>query len=358
MRHTQISIHQEALTYNLNRVKELAPQSQIVSMVKADAYGHGIQNCLEALNKSDVFGVACYQEALTIRNLGYIKPITLIEGVFSEEEQKQAITHELECVIHHQQQVEWLIKHKNEYQQKNLKVWVKLNSGMNRLGFLAHDIIPLIQQLKGLGFVCVLTMHFANADQDPHELNERQKQLFLDVKDACAPILCSCCNSAAIFKWPDLHFDYVRPGIMLYGASPFANVSVKTLDLKPVMTFVTQIMAIHHVPKGQTIGYGSTFAAPHDMKIAIISVGYGDGFPRVSISPNHVIVNNQQAPLVGRVSMDMTAIDISNVDQCQIGDSVELWGEKRLVDAVAQTNGTIGYELLCRLTQRPLRIKK
>lgn len=358
MRHTQISIDQHALTYNLNRVKTLAPQSKIVSMVKADAYGHGLQNCLDALQSSDYFGVACYQEAVHIRSLGYLRPITLIEGVFSEEEQKLAINHQIECVVHHQKQVEWLLKYKNEYQSKNLKVWVKLNSGMNRLGFLPQDIIPLIQKLKTLGFNCVLTMHFANADQDPHELNEYQKRLFLNVKDACAPILCSCCNSAAIFKWPDFHFDYVRPGIMLYGASPFANISIKALDLKPVMTFSTQIMAVHHVPKGQTIGYGSTFTAPQDMKIAIISVGYGDGFPRVSIFPNHVMIKEQRAPLVGRVSMDMTAVDVSHIKQCEIGDSVELWGKTRLVDEVAQTNGTIGYELLCRLTQRPLRIKK
>ncbi|ENX63309.1 MULTISPECIES: alanine racemase [Acinetobacter] len=353
MRQATVYIDSEALQYNLNRVKQLAPHSKIVSMVKANAYGHGVKNCLTALEATDAFGVACLEEALEIRQLGYTQPITLIEGVFSEDEMTQVIEQKLECIVHHKQQVEWLIQHKAAYNALSLKVWVKLNSGMNRLGFKVDEIINVIQRLKTEGFTCVLAMHFANADVD-HPLNEQQKQQFLQVKQACEPILVSCCNSAAIYKYPELHFDFVRPGIMLYGASPFADRNVHELDLKPVMTFSAEIIALNQIQQGEFVGYGSTYSASCTSQIAIVSIGYGDGYPRAYIEQNFVAIDQQLVPVVGRVSMDMIAIDISNV-KAEIGTKVELWGQSRLVDDVAAANGTIGYELLCRLTQRPIR---
>ncbi|QHH97462.1 alanine racemase [Acinetobacter dispersus] len=353
MRQATVYIDSEALRYNLNRVKQLAPHSKIVSMVKANAYGHGVKNCLAALEATDAFGVACLEEALEIRQLGYTQPITLIEGVFAEDEMQQVIEHKLECIVHHNQQVEWLIQHKATYNALGLKVWVKLNSGMNRLGFKVDEIIDVIQRLKAEGFTCVLAMHFANADVD-HPLNEQQKQQFLQVKQACEPILVSCCNSAAIYKYPELHFDFVRPGIMLYGASPFADRNVHELDLKPVMTFSAEIIALNQIQQGEFVGYGSTYSASCTSQIAIVSIGYGDGYPRAYVKQNFVAIDQQLVPVVGRVSMDMIAIDISNV-KAEIGTKVELWGQSRLVDDVAAANGTIGYELLCRLTQRPVR---
>lgn len=353
MRQATVYIDSEALQYNLNRVKQLAPHSKIVSMVKANAYGHGVKNCLAALEATDAFGVACLEEALEIRQLGYTQPITLIEGVFAEDEMQQVIEHKLECIVHHNQQVEWLVQHKAAYNALDLKVWVKLNSGMNRLGFKVDEIIDVIQRLKAEGFTCVLAMHFANADVE-HPLNEQQKQQFLQVKQACEPILVSCCNSAAIYKYPELHFDFVRPGIMLYGASPFADCNVHELDLKPVMTFSAEIIALNQIQQGEFVGYGSTYSASCTSRIAIVSIGYGDGYPRAYVKQNFVAIDQQLVPVVGRVSMDMIAIDISNV-KAEIGTKVELWGQSRLVDDVAAANGTIGYELLCRLTQRPVR---
>ncbi|ENW92603.1 alanine racemase [Acinetobacter dispersus] len=353
MRQATVYIDSEALQYNLNRVKQLAPHSKIVSMVKANAYGHGVKNCLAALEATDAFGVACLEEALEIRQLGYTQPITLIEGVFAEDEMQQVIEHKLECIVHHNQQVEWLVQHKAAYNALDLKVWVKLNSGMNRLGFKVDEIIDVIQRLKAEGFTCVLAMHFANADVE-HPLNEQQKQQFLQVKQACEPILVSCCNSAAIYKYPELHFDFVRPGIMLYGASPFADRNVHELDLKPVMTFSAEIIALNQIQQGEFVGYGSTYSASCTSQIAIVSIGYGDGYPRAYVKQNFVAIDQQLVPVVGRVSMDMIAIDISNV-KAGIGTKVELWGQSRLVDDVAAANGTIGYELLCRLTQRPVR---
>ncbi|MDH0717893.1 MULTISPECIES: alanine racemase [Acinetobacter] len=353
MRQATIYIDSEALQYNLNRVKQLAPHSQIVSMVKANAYGHGVQDCLAALNATDAFGVACLEEALDIRRLGYTQPITLIEGVFTEDEMEDVIQQKLECVVHRHEQVEWLIQNKEAYNALGLKVWVKLNSGMNRLGFKSNEIIAVIHQLKSLNFNCVLTMHFANADVD-HPLNEQQIQQFLDVKNACEPILASCCNSAAIYKYPNLHFDYVRPGIMLYGATPFADKDVNELDLKPVMSFEAEIIALNQIQAGESVGYGSTFTATNSMQIAIVSIGYGDGYPRAYVKPNYVAIDKQLTPVIGRVSMDMIAIDTTNL-QVKVGTKVELWGKTRLVDDVANANGTIGYELLCRLSNRPQR---
>lgn len=354
MRQATVYIRKQALKHNLQRVKQLAPQAKVVCMVKANAYGIGIQPAIESFQSADAFGVACLDEALTIRQLRQNKAITLIEGVFSAAEMPIAIEQRLECVVHHTQQLAWLIAHKDAYIAAGLKVWVKLNSGMNRLGFNAQEIIPIIQQLQDLGFYCVLTMHFANADVPEHPLNQQQIEQLLAIKAACSPIAISCCNSAAIFNWPELHFDYVRPGIMLYGASPFTDRSAETLGLKPVMQLQAEIIALHNLKKGEHIGYGSRFTAMQDMHIAIISMGYGDGYPRANISPNFVTIAGQLAPVVGRVSMDMMSIDISALTiSVDLGTTVELWGDVRSVDDVAAAHGTIGYELLCRLTKRP-----
>lgn len=355
MRQAKVYIDQEALQYNLNRVKQLAPNAKIVSMVKANAYGHGVKDCLDALKTTDAFGVACLEEALEIRELGFEQPITLIEGVFSADEMQIVIDQNIEVVVHHQQQVDWLLLHKEHYNAQHLKVWVKLNSGMNRLGFKVAEIIDVIKHLKAEGFTCVLAMHFANADAENHPLNEQQKNQFLQVKEACTPILASCCNSAAIFKWPELNFDFVRPGIMLYGASPFADKSAHDLDLKPVMTFEAEIISLNHIQAGETVGYGSTFKAEQEMDIAIVSIGYGDGYPRAYLKQNYVAIDGQLTRVIGRVAMDMIAIDITNL-KAPLGTKVELWGNTRLVDEVADANGTIGYELLCRLSNRPNRL--
>lgn len=354
MRQATVYIDSEALQYNLNRVKQLAPTAKIVSMVKANAYGHGIKDCLAALSETDAFGVACLEEALEIRDLGYQQMITLIEGVFSENEMQIIIDQNIECVIHQQQQIEWLLTHKEAYIDQGLKVWVKLNSGMNRLGFKINEIIEVINTLKSEGFTCVLVMHFANADMENHPLNEQQISQFLQVKKACSPILASCCNSAALYQWPELNFDFVRPGIMLYGASPFAEKSVRVLDLKPVMTLTAEVIALNHIQTGESVGYGSTFIADKEMDLAIVSIGYGDGYPRAFFKQNYVAIQGKSCRVIGRVAMDMIAIDVTGLNTA-IGTEVELWGKNRLVDDVAEANGTIGYELLCRLTTRPKR---
>ena len=353
MRQATVYIDSQALQYNLNRVKQLAPNAKVVSMVKANAYGHGVKDCLAALSATDAFGVACLQEALEIRELGFTQPVTLIEGVFSADEMQIVAEQNFEVVVHHQAQVDWLLEHKTAYIAKGLKVWVKLNSGMNRLGFKIDVIKAVINQLKTEGFTCVLAMHFANADAD-HPLNDEQIRQFLEIKNDCAPLMASCCNSAAIYKYPELHFDYVRPGIMLYGATPFADKNVHDLDLKPVMQFTAEVIALNHIQAGESVGYGSTFVATQAMQLAIVSIGYGDGYPRAFNQPNTVVINGTFIPVVGRVAMDMIAVDVTGLN-VTLGTEVELWGKQRLVDDVATANGTIGYELLCRLSNRPVR---
>lgn len=354
MRNVSIGIDQTALRHNLARVKQLAPKAKVLSMVKANAYGHGVAACLEALAASDAFGVACMPEALELRQLGIKQPICLIEGVFSANEMAMVLQHELDCTIHHSQQLEWLLSHANAFTAKKLKAWVKLNSGMNRLGFHALQAKQALIALQQHGIECVLMTHFANADQPEHPLNAQQIALLQQFKHDFPTLKLSCCNSAALINWPELHFDYVRPGIMLYGATPFATRSVHELELKPVMQLCAEIIAIQEIKQGESVGYGSTFVAQHDMRIGIVGIGYGDGYPRAYLNQNYVAVNHQLCALVGRVSMDMLAIDLSQV-QADIGTVVELWGKTRLVDDVAQANGSIGYELLCRMTQRPQR---
>lgn len=357
MRQATVCIDKQALQHNFQRVKQLVPTAKVVCMVKANAYGIGVQPAIEAFEQADSFGVACLDEALEIRKLGNHKSITLIEGVFSEHEMAIAIAEKIECVVHHQQQLDWLYAHKAQYQQLGLKVWVKLNSGMNRLGFKVPEIIDVIQQLKSDGFHCVLAMHFANADVPEHPMNQQQISQLLQVKAACMPVEVSCCNSAAIFNYPELHFDYVRPGIMLYGASPFEDRSAHDLGVQPVMQFNAAIIAINHINAGEFVGYGSRFKAPKDMTIAVVSIGYGDGYPRAFVKDNFVAIDGRLVPVVGRVSMDMITIDVTDIAaQINIDTPVELWGKTRLVDDVATANGTIGYELLCRLTKRPKRI--
>lgn len=356
MRQPKVLLSQSALSHNLSRVKQLAPHSNIVSMVKADAYGHGIKFALQSLSASDAFGVACIQEARQIRELGYSQPITLIEGAFDLEEWHEAAISRFECVIHQQQQVEWALNHPEAYQQNKLKIWLKLNAGMNRLGFQTEELFQVALKLRKAGFELILTMHFANADQVEHPLNQQQIDTFLKLKNELEPIEASCCNSAAIFQYPALHFDYVRPGIMLYGSSPFAEKTADNLGLKAVMHFQSHLIATHQIDSGQCIGYGSRYTTTRPTHLGIVAIGYGDGYPR-AITNAYVAINGEKAALLGRVSMDMLAVDLTDLSNpATVGDKVSLWGDFPSVDEIAATNNTIGYELLCRLTQRPQRV--
>ncbi len=393
MRTSTIVIDTKALQHNLHQVKRLAPKAKVLAMVKADAYGHGMANCLNALADSDAIGVACYSEAKHARVLGWAKAIVLIEGVFSALEWQQALSFECQSVIHHLPQVAWAIEHPPSLQSPSRTVWLKLNTGMNRLGFEPTDIIAIAKRLKAAGYALILTSHFANADVATHPSNWQQIQVFRQVLSQLQhhvdpSIQASLCNSAGIINFPDAHFNWVRPGIMLYGSSPLAPHCKTAINLQPVMRFGADLIAIHNLPEGVSIGYGSTYTTSQPMVKGMISVGYGDGYPRVVNDTAWVALHQHgmtyPCPIIGRVSMDMIAIDISTVPEPAIGAAVTLWGSNMIndsnnarannanvshnnvshsnansnvptIDDVAIAANTISYDILCRMTQRPVR---
>lgn len=368
MRTATITISAAAITHNLNQVKQAIPQNtKVLAMVKANAYGHDVANCIAALSDADGLGVATFQEAQEIRDLGWTKSVVLIEGVFSEDEWKSALNAQCQSIIHNQSQVDWAIANTPDNNSPCQTLWLKLNTGMNRIGFEAHEIEAVAQQLKNAGYTLILTSHFANADDTAHPSNQKQIDVFTHVLEQLRNhvdpnIQGSLCNSAGIINFPQCHFDWVRPGIMLYGSSPISTKTAKELNLKQAMRFEARIMAVHDIDKGASVGYGSRFVATKPMVKGIVSIGYGDGYPRVVDDSAWVSViqdnKHYKCAVIGRVAMDMIAIDLTHVPSPEFGSTVVLWGDSPFepsVDEVAASANTIGYELLCRVTQRPTR---
>ena len=366
-----ITIKPAAITHNLAQVKKLAPTAKVLAMVKANAYGHGVAAILPALQQAkpqaDGIGVATLIEALEARQLGWDKTIGLIEGAFTKDEWQLAIEHDISCVIHHEPQLIWALENTPPATSATRVVWLKYNTGMNRLGFNDQTLIPAAKRLHEAGYQLVLTTHFANADDRAHPLNAIQIQRFNDMlqtlkETVSSDVKGSLCNSAGIVNFPEHHHDWVRPGIMLYGSTPVIDKSARDLDLQPAMEFSAQIIALQTVNAGDGIGYGSRWTAMQDTKTALVSIGYGDGYPRV-VSDNAYVsvidaINHQSYPcaVVGRVAMDMIVIDVSAVPESVALDSkVILWGDAPHVDEVAAHAETISYELLCRLSARPNR---
>ncbi|WP_435978528.1 alanine racemase [Psychrobacter sp. DM4] len=368
MRTATVTINPQAMTHNLMQVKKRAPNAKVLAMVKANAYGHGVAAVLPALVLADAIGVASFTEALEARHLGWDKAIGLVEGVFSADEWQQAIDNGCSCVIHHAPQLEWALECIPAVDSPVRTVWLKYNTGMNRLGFDEQGVVSAAKRLHGAGYALILTTHFANADDREHPLTSTQIQRFNDIfailqRDVDKNIKASLCNSAGIVNYPDSHCDWVRPGIMLYGSSPVTDQSASELNLQAVMDFSAQIMAFQTVKQGATIGYGSRWSAEEDTRTALVSVGYGDGYPRVVNNDAHVNVvdaltkDSYTCPVIGRVAMDMLVIDVSSTPiDLALDSEVILWGAALPVDDVAQHAGTISYELLCRLSNRPLRV--
>ncbi len=351
MRQACVYLSTQALTHNLQRVSESAPSSRILAMVKADAYGHGLAFALNALQDADALGVAFFAEALDIRALGNTQPIVLIEGVFSADEWLEANTINTQCAIHQDCQLQWALDHF----MPDVTIWLKVNTGMNRLGFSPEKALVVAEKLRTSGYALILTTHFANADEENHPLNQQQRDTFLTLKQKLEPIQASICNSAALLKWSDLQLDWVRPGIMLYGSSPFSNRSAADLNLKPVMTFTTQLIATHELPENVYVGYGSHFKTSRPTLLGIIAIGYGDGYPRV-IEAGKISIHGQCVPIVGRVSMDMLAVDLTDLPTIPpLNTDVILWGDDLNIDVIARIAGTISYELFTRLSKRPIR---
>lgn len=350
-RATGAVINLSALRHNLQRVRELAPQARIMAVVKANAYGHGIVPVARALSAADAFAVACLEEALEIRHAGLAHPIVLLEGVFSAVELEEAAHNACEVVVHDAGQLALL---EGLRLQHTLSVWLKVNSGMHRLGFPPSQTRGLWERLgkaRAVRSPVRLMTHLACADETANPRTRLQLEIFA-AATAGIHTERSIANSAGILAWPDSHADWVRPGILLYGVSPFTGRCGAQEGLVPAMTMSTTLISVQQVSKGEAVGYGGAWVAPEDMYIGIAAIGYGDGYPRHAPNGTPVLVNGLRASLAGRVSMDMIAVDLRGLPHTQVGDSVVLWGPELPVEEIARAAGTIPYELLCGVTQR------
>ena len=343
-------INLQALQHNFSRVRQAAPHSKIMAIIKANAYGHGLVRVAQALPAADAFGVACLDEAISLREAGFDRRIVLLEGPFTAEDVGLINGYRLDVVLHHASQLALLEQGRL---LRPLDVWVKLDTGMHRLGFEPDSVADVTARLRGipqLGNIHYMS-HFCCADDLDNAATGRQLQVFLGAVAATSGEQ-TLANSAAILGWPDTHRDWVRPGIMLYGGSPLSGRSAQSLDLQPVMTLSTRLIAVNARRQGDAIGYGEDWTCPSDMHIGVAAIGYGDGYPRHAPSGAPVRVNGKPAALAGRVSMDMICIDLSDHPDAQVGDEVVLWGDGLPVDEVAAAAGTISYELLCGVGSR------
>lgn len=359
MRTATIQIHPDSLAHNLELIKRTAKNAHVLAMVKADAYGHGVAQVVPALMAADGFGVACMAEALAVKKaLTAPRPIVLIEGVFSLEEWHTACQENFMCVIHHTEQLDYALAHPPKPDSDTATLWLKYNTGMNRLGFTKEAAESACHALIDAGYKVILTSHFACADSQDHPLNTAQITAFnallstLKTRHGEA-VKGSLCNSAGIFHFKECHHDWVRAGIALYGSNPISTGTANALGLRPAMTLSAKIMALHTLKKGESVGYGGLWVAPNDCTIAITSLGYGDGYPRV-VKDAYVSLHGQRVPIIGRVAMDMIAIDTQELP-VKLGDDVVFWGVSPTVDETAAAAQTLGYELFCRLTNRPTR---
>jgi alanine racemase len=344
-------IDSSALRHNLSIVRKQAPHSKTMAIIKANAYGHGIVPTARALIGADAFGVARLPEALALREHGLGQRIVLLEGVFALDELDAVATHGLEVVIHSFEQLALL---RSWHGTRQLHVWLKVDTGMNRLGFRLSDFGAAWQQLNECASIAAmprLMTHLACADERESAVTQTQLTKFHEVADTLG-LERSAANSAGLLAWPDARMEWVRPGLMLYGISPFANVEAAEFALRPAMTLLTPLIAIRDVTAGERVGYGGTWVAKSAGRIGIAAIGYGDGYPRQIGSGSPVLVNNVDCRIAGRVSMDMIAIDLAQTPSAKVGDEVTLWGNGLPVERMAACAGTIPYELVCGISQR------
>ena len=354
-RPTRAVIDLQALRHNYQLAQSLAPESKTIPMVKANAYGHGAIKVSQALaDIAPAFGVACIEEALELRDAGIKQPVLLLEGAFDAAELKLAATKGFWVMIENHQQKEAII---NADLAVPLTVWLGVDTGMHRLGFLPGDIAEVYKTLnssRNISQPIVFTSHFACAD----DLNNKATLKQIDAFKACAPVtaLQSLANSAAILAWPKAQREWQRPGYMLYGNSPFAVPQENADQLKPVMSFESAVISLRTIAAGESVGYTANWTAERDSTIATVTVGYGDGYPRNATNGTPVLINGVRCPLVGRVSMDMITVDVTDLREVAIGDKALLRGPELPVNEVASHCDNIGYELLTRMPGRVPRV--
>lgn len=342
-------INLSALRHNLGVVRQHALSAGVMAVVKAMAYGHGAVPVARAIAaQADALAVARLEEGVALREAGIELPIVVLEGHTRPEHLDIAFKQNLQLTIHHASQLPML----REYADEPVDCWLKLNTGMHRLGFPVQEAEALFNEISRLPAVAGLRLmtHLACADDLSDSTTDRQVQR---LHHACSGLNAelSIANSAGILAWPDTHADWVRPGLMLYGASPVIGKRAVDFDLRPVMTLKAPLIAVNQLQAGDAVGYGGTWTAPGPMPLGVVGIGYGDGYPRHVGGDAHVLLHGQRVPIVGRVSMDMITVDLSGVN-AQVGDLVTLWGEGLPADEVAAWADTIPYTLFCGVTGR------
>jgi alanine racemase len=340
-----------AHSHKLSRVRELAPGCRVIAVIKANAYGHGLVTVARALEGADALAVARIEEAVTLREAGCRARIVLLEGFGDACELEVAARHSLEPFVHQPFQVGLLEAWSGP---QVIRAWLKVDTGMHRLGFAASEVDAVAARLEACRFVAqpiALATHLADAECGEAGSARAQLAAFAEAV-AGRPGERSIANSAGLVAWPEARADWVRPGIMLYGISPFADSTGAELGLRPVMTFETRVIALKDVAPGERVGYGGTWVAGRPSRIAVAAVGYGDGYPRSAASGTPVAVGGGAAFVAGRPSMDMLTVDVTGLPRVAIGDRVELWGREVPVERVADAAGTIAYELTCRVGRR------
>ena len=344
-------IDTQAFVANYRYAKSLAPRSRALAVVKANAYGHGAVPLARALApEADAFGVACSEEAMELRESGIRNPIVLMEGVFEPAELANAALHGFTVAVHTHAQLEWLL---SAHLASPLTVWLKVDTGMHRLGFATDDLAGVHARLSDSPNVdqVILMSHFACADDTASTATERQLDLFRQSSGAIeAPV--SLANSSAILAWPQAHGDWVRPGIMLYGSSPLCSDHAAAHPLLPVMHLESRLIAIHELAAGESIGYGARYTCSKPTRVGVVAIGYADGYPRHAPDGTPAAVNDRRTRIIGRVSMDMLTLDLSEQPEAQLGDRVELWGDLVSANEVAGPSETIAYELFTGITRR------
>ncbi len=342
------TIKASALAHNLGVARRCAPNSKVWAVVKANAYGHGLVAAARAMEAADGYAMLDFEEAIRLRLQGVRKPILLLEGFFKPQDVALLAEYDLTPVVHNIEQIEILEK---TALAKPIDAYLKVNSGMNRLGFTVDNVRigwNALHNHDQIRSVTVMT-HFADADGASGVAG--QLEWFNSMTQPMqAPR--SMANSAAVLRFPETHADWIRPGIMLYGCSPFADQTAEALDLRPVMTLKTEIIALQNLQPGERIGYGFGFEATEEMTIGVVACGYADGYPRSAPSGTPVLVNGERTRTLGRVSMDMICVDITALPEAYIGTPVTLWGEGLSADEVGASAGTLSYELLCGLAAR------
>jgi alanine racemase len=344
-----------ALRHNLQQVRRHAPKARIMAVVKANGYGHGLAWVAQTLGESaDAFGVSSVEEGVQLRLAGVTRPVCLLEGFFTADELPLLSKQRLEPVVHNEAQLRALA---TVPASSPLTVWIKADTGMHRLGFPPAAVPDVVQQLRRASTVTQVRImsHFARAEFSNDDATRSQINDFANLTRNLE-LETSLANSAGILAWPASHLDWVRPGIMLYGASPLMDKDATALDLQPVMTLESALIAVQPRKKGDAIGYGGDWRCPEDMPVGVVAIGYGDGYPRHAPPGTPVLVNGRRVPTVGRVSMDMITLDLRSQPQAKIGDPVVLWGRGLPVEQVAESAGTLSYELLCHVTERIPRV--